>query len=415
MTGAEDASTEPERRVHARAEREGTPLVETVAALRREVADGEASARLRAVIEQAKGILVQRHGISLDEAFARLKELSQKHNVRLVEVAATVVGIALPADSTPAGSDLGPPLGSDSSATSPAWSALRNRADVRGRSAAAVFHSLASSIDGPSEGGRLLVALTTPLGADAALLYRVAPDGALRLVAWHGYPEDMIKAWESIPPGIDLPVTRAVARSETITHADHGDRARQFPALAPLHAGSQATACAAVTDGDRVTGALVVGWAEPRQLDEATVRAVEHVAGAAGPVLIRQSTLADRDLLWLHSVLDVLFDPWLLLAPVAGPTGVPTDFDVVGVSGLVPDGPEILGRRILALWPALAFTGVFDDLVEVEQAGGVRDETLLEGRAVGLPLSGGPTRLRLIKVGSWVVLHWKPSSGQALT
>ena len=72
------------------------PLAETVAALGKEVRDLRASARMRAVIEQAKGILVERHGITLDEAFARLRSMSQEHNVKLIEVAATVVGVAIP-------------------------------------------------------------------------------------------------------------------------------------------------------------------------------------------------------------------------------------------------------------------------------------------------------------------------------
>ncbi|MCB0920973.1 MAG: ANTAR domain-containing protein [Actinobacteria bacterium] len=58
-----------------------TPLTETVAALGKEVRDLRAAARMRAVIEQAKGVLVERHGISLDEAFAQLRSMSQEHNV----------------------------------------------------------------------------------------------------------------------------------------------------------------------------------------------------------------------------------------------------------------------------------------------------------------------------------------------
>ena len=89
-------------RRRARAERatdggaqQGT-LVDTVVALRDELQGLRSAGQLRAVIEQAKGVLVERHHISLDEAFDQLRAMSQEHNVRLVEVAATVVGVTLP-------------------------------------------------------------------------------------------------------------------------------------------------------------------------------------------------------------------------------------------------------------------------------------------------------------------------------
>ncbi len=47
--------------------------------------------RSRAVIEQAKGILMARHHISADDAFRRLATLSQNTNTRLRELAARVV------------------------------------------------------------------------------------------------------------------------------------------------------------------------------------------------------------------------------------------------------------------------------------------------------------------------------------
>jgi len=51
--------------------------------------------RSRAVIEQAKGILAARLGIDPDAAFDRLREESQRRNVRLAELAAALVaGVA---------------------------------------------------------------------------------------------------------------------------------------------------------------------------------------------------------------------------------------------------------------------------------------------------------------------------------
>lgn len=45
----------------------------------------------RIVIEQAKGVLAERQGIGVEEAFGRLRELAASHHERLEEVAAAVI------------------------------------------------------------------------------------------------------------------------------------------------------------------------------------------------------------------------------------------------------------------------------------------------------------------------------------
>src|SRR5689334_5579735 len=56
--------------------------------------------RNRAVIEQAKGVLVERLGISPDEGFDHLVRLSQRTNIKLIEVSAAVVGTTAPDPTT---------------------------------------------------------------------------------------------------------------------------------------------------------------------------------------------------------------------------------------------------------------------------------------------------------------------------
>ncbi|MFG1929017.1 ANTAR domain-containing protein [Cryptosporangium sp. NPDC048952] len=48
----------------------------------------------RAVIEQAKGIMIAQHGCSPDDAFTRLTKLSQHANRKLRDVAADLVAQA---------------------------------------------------------------------------------------------------------------------------------------------------------------------------------------------------------------------------------------------------------------------------------------------------------------------------------
>jgi hypothetical protein len=62
--------------------------------LRQEVAGLRRALESRGQIEQAKGVLMQRHGWSADQAFQHLVRLSQHLNVRLVTVAETIVAEA---------------------------------------------------------------------------------------------------------------------------------------------------------------------------------------------------------------------------------------------------------------------------------------------------------------------------------
>nr|WP_307782759.1 ANTAR domain-containing protein [Tenggerimyces flavus] len=54
----------------------------------------------RVVIEQAKGVLAQRGGLSMDAAFTRLRAHARSHNQRLTDLARAIT------DSTAATADL---------------------------------------------------------------------------------------------------------------------------------------------------------------------------------------------------------------------------------------------------------------------------------------------------------------------
>jgi GAF domain-containing protein len=50
----------------------------------------------RIVIEQAKGMVAERHGLDMEQAFSTLRSHARNHNLRLVEVANAVIDGALP-------------------------------------------------------------------------------------------------------------------------------------------------------------------------------------------------------------------------------------------------------------------------------------------------------------------------------
>jgi hypothetical protein len=269
----------------------------------------------------------------------------------------------------------------------------------------AIFHGVEAS---PQEGEQLLRALSVGLDVSAVALYRLAGDGVLRLVASFGYPEDVVRGWQAIPQGVDIPITRATLTRTTVVLRSRVERLRRFPALRGLQVPhAEATINVPVLDGDRVVGGLIFSWDGEREFDGPTVAHAGLIARTGGPLLVRQAAAADQDLAFLRCVLEVLFDPWLLLDAVRGPEADPVDFSVVAASAQIPAVRDLLGRRLLDLWPALAGSGVFADLVRVLTGGWPWEHVLPSEAAEVLPLTEGRTRLRAIRAGSRVIVHWR--------
>jgi response regulator NasT len=60
-------------------------------AVRREAADLRQALEDRKVIERAKGIVMRRLAVNEDEAYRRLRKLGNDHNLKLVDVARTIL------------------------------------------------------------------------------------------------------------------------------------------------------------------------------------------------------------------------------------------------------------------------------------------------------------------------------------
>jgi hypothetical protein len=124
-------------------------------------------------------------------------------------------------------------------------------------------------------------------------------------------------------------------------------------------------------------------------------------------LLVRQAAAADQDLAYLRCVLEVLFDPWLLLDAVRGADADPIDFTVVAASAQIPEPRRVLGHRALDLWPSLGPSGIFADLVRVQTGGWPWEQVLTPSTSDALPLAEGRTRVRAIRAGSRVIVHWR--------
>jgi response regulator NasT len=62
-------------------------------ALRRELEETRSRLQERKIIEKAKGILMQRRGLSEDAAYQLMRKMAMDRNLRLVEVARTLLAL----------------------------------------------------------------------------------------------------------------------------------------------------------------------------------------------------------------------------------------------------------------------------------------------------------------------------------
>lgn len=377
-------------------------------ALRREVEGLRAAARLRAVIEQAKGVLVARHGITLDEAFERLRVLSQQNNVRLVEVAATVVGVAVPDATEPTGpSDDGflsvhlP----ESPAASAEWRALRGQPDVRAGATAVLLDSLAASTTDGDEAAQLVLDLVAPHAVDGVVLFRVAADDSLRLVGQAGFPGDVVSAWRSIPVSMDIPFCRSVRTGEVLLLPDRATRVAQFPALAATPSAYEATVTVPIVDLGTVIGVVGLAWVAAQDFADGRGEQVAAAVSRVAPLLLRHVAAADPEIQWLEAVLGVHFDPWLVFEAESGRDGTGRDFAVRGVSSRVPGGAAWVGRRLRELWPSEAGVATGAMLAELATSGGAWTTTVTD--VSDFPWGRPDTLVRAVRLGGRLVVVWR--------
>ncbi len=383
------------------------PLAQTVAALGKEVRDLRASARMRAVIEQAKGVLVERHGITLDEAFERLRSMSQEHNVRVVEVAATVVGVAIPeAEDAELGDRLLEEQLPVSPATSSTWRTLRQQPDVRAGVVTAIMDAVASSTDTGHEAAELVLDLLEPHDVAAVTIYRTSPDGSLRLVGQVNVPSDLASSWRSIPPSTDIPFVRSVLDEVALFWGDREERLREYPQLSQAASVAfEATATIPVADQGVVVGVVGLVWRTRQSFDDARRETITRAVQRVAPLLMRNLRASDPELEWLNALMGLHLDPWLLLDVVVDSQGVPSGLVVQDVEPGVAGGQAWLGRRVLEIWPFMAQDGTREALMGLARTGGAWSTTITQQSPA--PWGSPGSIVRAVRLGQRIALLWR--------
>jgi ANTAR domain/GAF domain len=409
-------------------------LVATVARLRAEADGLRAAMRTRALIEQAKGMMMERHGDDPDQAFRRLATLSQHANLKVVDVAAALVAAALPEGrnaAVPAG-DPEPPravtpadLGRSLRAR-PQWprqgdaeTPFRARLRGHGRLGRIRTELLAAQI--PSDVMNTVIQVACEdFPPDRAALAAAGLGGVVTLVAWHGTSPAEVARWQGTPAELPIAACRAVATGQALWSPPEpppaavgfgldGDLAAL--ALLPLRAEGS---CAGVLGlawaaADPITPAR---RAHLQQLADAVAGALRRLPAGSGTALAGPLLRGGDPSL---AVLDVIQNPVLLAEPVPDGEGRIADLRIryansaaAGRAGLGIGWQQ--SRTVLELWPQAAANGVLATCRRVLTGGapGSVPDLRLAG-AAGTARAGIEWDLRVVRYRDGVLITWQPA------
>ncbi len=344
-------------------------LAATVERLRREVRAAQAEADGRALIELAKGILVERLGCGPAQAARQLAELADQAKVTPLELAVDVINrSARDRLSDVAAAFLAGAKGVVGTAGDHDETAGRERTE---RSAAVRLREAESGAlaapDTQAVADSLFHHALTPLGAVAVAIWTARSDGSLTLSGSAGFSAAEAGRWHYVPPGV-----LTVARTSLTERAGHWIRSLSETGLPSIgqhdHPDGGRAALPAGTGG-RVHGVLEVVWPSPLEPQSPqVVRQVEALAELCAHTLETYSFVHGGDTgseprvlpdaTELVDLADGLHDPALVLVPYVD-GGHLVDFHIHHVNShfLDPSGRPhglINGALLLEAYPMAA-------------------------------------------------------------
>ncbi|MEV6809955.1 SpoIIE family protein phosphatase [Streptomyces sp. NPDC051132] len=341
-------------------------LAATVERLRREVRAAQAEAEGRALIEVAKGILVERLGCGPAQAARQLAELAEQAQVTPLEFAVDVINQAA-RDRVAEVTEAFLSVAADPSGPVEESAAVRLRAAESGVLAAPDTQAMADS---------LLEHALRPLGAVAVAIWSAGPDGSLTLAGSGGFPPGEAARWRYVPPDVVTVARRGLTEPDgqwLTSLADSG-----LPTIGRREYGDGARIAVPAGTGGRIHGVLEIAWPKPEApLPRPVLRQVEALAELCAHTL---ETLAPPpgtdpepallpDVVELMDLADGLHDPALVLVPHLDDDGRLVDFRIEHVNSrfLDPAGrPRAVvgGALLLEAYPMAAGTGELFQRVE---------------------------------------------------
>ncbi|MFD3726228.1 SpoIIE family protein phosphatase [Streptomyces sp. NPDC058671] len=338
-------------------------LAATVERLREEVRAAHAAAEGRALIELAKGVIVERLGCGPAQAARQLAELAEQAGLSQLELAADVINQAAHDRVAEAAGEfvrraVGEP-GEPGAGTGPDASVA-----VRLRTAES---AALNAGDSQAVAESLLEHALAPLGASAVAIWTTGPDASLTLCGHAGFGADEPARWRYVPPGVATAARQALTERRTVWFPSFG--AVGIPSIGRARHPEGGRVVVPAGTGGRIHGVLEICW--PRPLDpqpSAVERQIEALAELCAHTI---ETLPDRsapvrpfppDLdrsAELVEIADGLYDPALVLSPYLDDDGRLRDFRIRHANAHFQDPAgrsrsAVDGTLLLEAYPATA-------------------------------------------------------------
>ncbi|MFI5540934.1 SpoIIE family protein phosphatase [Nocardia sp. NPDC051900] len=376
-------------------------LAATVERLRAQIQQAQATADGRALIEMAKGVLVERLHCGPAQAARQLEALAERAGITPLELAAELVDQSA---QDKVSAVVGEFLLRAASPGEPS-AAVRLRTAESGLLAAGDSQRVAESV---------LEHALTPLGATAVAIWSAGADASLTLSGFAGIGPHEAERWRYVPPGVVTPARQALMERNAVW-IDDLNRAGP-PSIGDREGGRAAIPAGA---GGKLLGVLEVCWPQPLEPQPPQVhRQLEALAELCAHTL--ESDLAavrapDRPgVADLVRLADGLFDPALVLLPHLGDDGALADFRIHHVNSCFVDPAGrprglVNGALLLEAYPMAASDGQLFERIEHVFATGetYRTDRMMLTELVGqVPLTVS-TALSISRHGDTVLLVWR--------
>ncbi|MEU4798455.1 SpoIIE family protein phosphatase [Streptomyces sp. NPDC023327] len=390
-------------------------LAATVERLRGEILAAQAAADGRALIELAKGVLVERLRCGPAMAARQLASLAEEAGVSQLELAADIINQSAQDRLAEIASGFASRANGEPDAEPAATSVgVRLRTAESGALASGDTQAAAQS---------LLAHALTPLGACAVAVWSAGTDASLTLAGHAGFGPVEADRWRYVPPGVSTLARRALTERQTVHVTDMA--AQGLPSVGRAQHPHGGRIALPVGTGGRVSGVLEICWPEPLEPQTPQIlRQIEALAELCAHTLESRPDTAPApsvdtwvpapELAELVELAEGLYDPALVLIPHLTADGQLTDFRVhhVNSSFVDPAGrprSAVHGALLLEAYPmAVSGSELFDRIERVYATGEpFRTRRMTLTALVGQVSLAAVADISISRHGGCVLLIWR--------